>query len=71
MGVEDFESLGIDLRLATEDGSAGKQGIVTALLEAELAKDGSARVYVCGPTPMMRRCAEISAASGRPCVVSL
>jgi dihydroorotate dehydrogenase electron transfer subunit len=71
MGVEDFESLGVDLRLATEDGSAGEQGLVTALLEAEIAKDGPARVYVCGPTPMMRRCAEISAAHSRPCVVSL
>jgi len=71
MGVEDFESLGITLRLATEDGSAGEQGLVTALLEAELAKAGAARVYVCGPTPMMRRCAEISSEHGRPCVVSL
>jgi dihydroorotate dehydrogenase electron transfer subunit len=71
MGVEDFESLGVDLRLATEDGSAGERGLVTALLEAELAEDGTARVYACGPTPMMRRCAEISAERGRPCVVSL
>jgi dihydroorotate dehydrogenase electron transfer subunit len=71
MGVEDFESLGVDLRLATEDGSAGEQGLVTALLEAALAEAGAARVYVCGPTPMMQRCAAISAASGRPCVVSL
>jgi dihydroorotate dehydrogenase electron transfer subunit len=71
MAVEDFKSLGIALRLATEDGSAGEQGLVTALLEAELATDDASRVYVCGPTPMMRRCAEISAAHGRPCVVSL
>jgi len=71
MGVEDFDALAVGLRLATEDGSAGERGLVTALLEAALAEGGSARVYVCGPTPMMRRCAEISAAHGRPCVVSL
>jgi dihydroorotate dehydrogenase electron transfer subunit len=71
MGVSDFEELGIDLRIATEDGSAGEKGLVTALLEAELAADGAARVYACGPTPMMRRCAEIASASGAPCLVSL
>ena len=71
MGVEDFEALGVDLRLATEDGSAGERGLVTDLLEAQLADGGPARVYACGPTPMMRRCAEIAAERGRPCVVSL
>lgn len=71
MGVEDFEALGVDLRLATEDGSAGTRGLVTTLLEAELEQAGAARIYVCGPTPMMRRCAAISSQRGLPCVVSL
>jgi dihydroorotate dehydrogenase electron transfer subunit len=71
MGVADFEALGVDLRIATEDGSAGERGLVTDLLERDLAGGGAARVYACGPTPMMRRCAEIAAAHGRACVVSL
>jgi dihydroorotate dehydrogenase electron transfer subunit len=71
MGVEDFEAVGVELRVATEDGSAGERGLVTALLEAELADGAAARVYACGPTPMMRRCAQIAADHGRPCVVSL
>jgi dihydroorotate dehydrogenase electron transfer subunit len=71
MGAGDFEELGIDLRIATEDGSAGRKGLVTALLEEDLAAGGEARVYACGPTAMMRRCAEIAATAGVPCAVSL
>jgi dihydroorotate dehydrogenase electron transfer subunit len=71
MGVEDFEALGVELRIATEDGSRGVRGLVTALLEAALGDPDPARVYACGPTPMMRRCAEIAAEHGQPCIVSL
>ncbi|MFQ5415736.1 MAG: dihydroorotate dehydrogenase electron transfer subunit [Myxococcota bacterium] len=71
MGADDFEALGVDLRIATEDGSRGVRGLVTALLEQALAEGGDARVYACGPTPMMRACAALAGAAGRPCVVSL
>ena len=73
MGRADFAALGVELRLATEDGSAGRQGLVTALLEEALAEPGAGgdRVYACGPTAMMRRAAEIAASRGRSCVVSL
>jgi len=71
MGVEDFEALDADLRIATEDGSRGTRGRVTELLEAALAETGPARVYACGPTPMMRRAAEIAEGAGHACSVSL
>ena len=71
MGLDDFEALSLDLRIATEDGSRGARGLVTELLEAALDEPGASRVYACGPTAMMRRCAEIAAARGRPCVASL
>jgi len=74
MGRDDFAALGVDLRIATEDGSAGHTGRVTELLEAALDEAGPAAgdvVYACGPTPMMRRAAEIAAARGRACQVSL
>lgn len=71
MGVTDFGALGVRLEIATEDGSLGARGLVTELLEAELARDASAQVYACGPTAMMRRCAEIAAARGAACSVSL
>jgi dihydroorotate dehydrogenase electron transfer subunit len=71
MGRGDFEALGVPLRIATEDGSAGERGLVTELLEAELASGVATRVYACGPTPMMRRCAELAEAWGAAAVVSL
>jgi dihydroorotate dehydrogenase electron transfer subunit len=73
MGRADFESLGVELRVASEDGSAGRRGLVTELLEAALGEPGAGRdlVYACGPTAMMRRAAELAAARGRRCIVSL
>jgi dihydroorotate dehydrogenase electron transfer subunit len=71
MGEADFAALGVPLRVATEDGSRGERGLVTALLEQELAGPDAARVYACGPNAMMRRVAQITAARSRPCVVSL
>jgi dihydroorotate dehydrogenase electron transfer subunit len=72
MGCDDFAALGVELRIATEDGSRGHRGRVTELLEAALdAGAGGESIYACGPTPMMRRAAEIAALRGRSCQVSL
>jgi dihydroorotate dehydrogenase electron transfer subunit len=71
MGEPDFAALGVELRIATEDGSRGERGLVTQLLERALALPGAARVYTCGPRAMMERVAQLAAASGRACVVSL
>jgi dihydroorotate dehydrogenase electron transfer subunit len=72
MAVEDFEKLGLDLRIVTEDGSRGDRGLVTDVLKARLDEgDGDFVVHACGPTPMMRRCAEISQGRGIRCLVSL
>jgi len=73
MAVDDFEALGepVEVAVATEDGSRGTAGRVTRLLEAALEARPGARVYACGPTPMMRACAELAEASGTRCWVSL
>lgn len=71
MGRADFEGLDVDLQVATDDGSEGATGFVTELLEREIARGDTARVYACGPTPMMRRAAEITGTAGLPCLVSL
>ncbi|MFO0867581.1 MAG: dihydroorotate dehydrogenase electron transfer subunit [Pirellulales bacterium] len=76
-GVEDFERLGVDVRLATDDGSRGHHGLVTDLLRdllAEAAASGPAnvpRIVCCGPEIMMARVAEMAAAANVPCQVSL
>ncbi len=71
--VDRFEAMGARVTLATEDGSRGHQGFVTTPLEAALDAAGGhdVRVYVCGPTPMMRAVARLAASRGVPCDVSL
>ena len=71
MAEADFAELDVELRVATEDGSAGTRGLVTRLLEPALEGGKPARVYACGPTAMMRAVASLAAERGRPCVVSL
>lgn len=39
--------------LATDDGSRGRQGLVTELLAEELDHEGEAEVFACGPAPML------------------
>ena len=53
--VEDFEKLGFEVRIATNDGSAGHKGFVTELLDGALEGRDKAkcRIYGCGPTPML------------------
>jgi dihydroorotate dehydrogenase electron transfer subunit len=72
--AELFEKQGVRLVLSTEDGSRGTGGMITTPLDAELQKlpaSRKVRLYVCGPTPMMRAVATVAATHGRPCDVSL
>jgi dihydroorotate dehydrogenase electron transfer subunit len=69
-----FARLGVRTVLSTEDGSAGVKGLITAPLgEAltELPQGETVKLYVCGPTPMMRAVAKIAELHGHPCHVSL
>ena len=72
--VELFEERGVHTVLATEDGTRGTRGRVTAPLTDALgaaAEDSEIRLYVCGPTPMMRAVAKLAGDHRRPCEVSL
>jgi dihydroorotate dehydrogenase electron transfer subunit len=73
-GVQDFQSLGVEVQVSTDDGSAGHHGFVTDLLDARLrdATDlASLRVVCCGPEPMMQAVARMTAKYGVRCEVSL
>ena len=72
-GADDFRSAGVDLRVASDDGSIGHAGLVTDLLDQILGESGgqSLRVACCGPEPMMQAVAERCAAQSAPCEVSL
>jgi len=71
-GLDDFEQLGIDIRIATDDGSHGHHGLVTNVLKQVLAagKENS-RIVCCGPEPMMHAASEIAREASIPCEVSL
>ena len=52
--VEEYEKLGFEVRIATNDGSAGHRGFVTELLEGALTPEcKDCFVYGCGPEPML------------------
>ncbi|HZZ29646.1 MAG TPA: dihydroorotate dehydrogenase electron transfer subunit [Pirellulales bacterium] len=75
-GLDDFRRLGIDIRLSTDDGSAGHHGFVTDVLRELLAEpDGSTapsrQIVCCGPEPMMAAVAKIAQDYQTPCQVSL
>lgn len=70
--VDELEKRGIPLVLSTDDGTRGAAGRVTGpLIDALGAERGGARLYACGPEPMMRAVAGIAAERDLPCEVSL
>jgi dihydroorotate dehydrogenase electron transfer subunit len=71
-GLDDFERIGLDLKIGTDDGTAGHHGFVTDLLEATIRESEQAvRVVCCGPEPMLEAVSKIAARHNLPCEVSL
>lgn len=71
-GLDDFALPGLEMRLATDDGTRGHHGFVTDLLaEALRSADRPDRVYCCGPEPMMHAAARLCRAASVPCWLSL
>ncbi|MBU4556383.1 MAG: dihydroorotate dehydrogenase electron transfer subunit [Actinobacteria bacterium] len=57
--------------LATDDGSAGERGFVTAPVKRLLAESTFDQMYVCGPEVMQRLVADMAKEANVPCQVSL
>ncbi len=71
-GVDDFRAVGLEVKISTDDGSAGERGLVTALLEQTLAESsGRRQIVCCGPERMMHAVTEVAAKVQVPCEVSL
>lgn len=71
-GVADFQAAGLELQLATDDGSQGHHGFVTDLLARDLeAGYRPARIVACGPPPMLAATARLAQAAEIPCDLSL
>jgi len=59
--VKDFKTMGWDVRIATDDGSAGVKGLVTRVLDEWLVKmdiDDSIEMFACGPDGMLKAVGE-------------
>lgn len=67
----ELRSLGVEVIVVTDDGSAGRKALVTEPLR-ELCETGAIdNAMAIGPTIMMRFCAETCAEHDVPCMVSL
>ncbi|WP_170291546.1 dihydroorotate dehydrogenase electron transfer subunit [Heliobacterium mobile] len=71
MTVEGFKDLGVDVQVATEDGSLGMTGRVTDLLERSPWGERRPLLYVCGPKPMLKAVHKMAESKGWACQISL
>lgn len=72
--VDRFRKLGLTPQIATDDGSLGFRGLVTAIVRSFLTAHHPSPptiLYACGPTPMLQACARLAEEFGLPCQVSL
>lgn len=68
---QDFAETGAKTILCTDDGSAGRAGLVTLPLEEEICAEKPAMICACGPLPMLKAAAALAQKHQIPCEVSL
>jgi dihydroorotate dehydrogenase electron transfer subunit len=56
--MEEYEKLGFEVKITTDDGSIGHKGFVTELI-GEYCKDKKYKIFGCGPNPMMYAMADL------------
>jgi dihydroorotate dehydrogenase electron transfer subunit len=73
--IDRLKQAGVELIIATDDGSAGRKGLVTEIFLKEIEKrktdPGKLAVYSCGPQMMLARMAQIAGKLDFSCQVSL
>jgi len=71
--LDELGALDVELAFATEDGSRGHRGTALSLLQERLAgtPPEAARIFGCGPEPMLEALAAWAVEEGRPCEVSM
>ncbi len=70
--VDEFQRLGADVHMATEDGSLGFRGMVTDMVKSSLqSHPNPSGFFACGPVDMLKAIAEIAKSQSIPCQVSL
>ena len=69
-----FKKLNVEVMISTEDGTSGRKGLVTDLLQDLLSTIDyrpSTILYACGPTEMLKETAKIAKKYEAPCYLSL
>jgi len=70
--ITEFERLGIETYVSTDDGTLGDRGLVTEALESYLLGGSAGKtIYACGPFRMLKAVSVIARRYGIPCQVSL
>ena len=71
--LEEMTAFGVGLHLATEDGTTGRHGRITAELEARLAVHAGkpVRIMACGPNAMLWAIGRIARERQIPCFISV
>ena len=68
LALDRFAALGVEVRAATNDGSAGVKGLVTDPLDDELirlrSEGGKFEIFACGPDPMLKAVAMRATGTG-------
>lgn len=71
VGCEKIEELGVPLKIATDDGSAGRKGYVTEIVKEAFEEFKPDYYYCCGPEVMIKRVKELMQEQGIKGQVSL
>jgi len=69
--LEIFQDLGIQLKVTTDDGSAGSQCLITQPLAETLKQQKPEILFACGPVPMLREVMAISRKNSITCQISI
>ena len=69
--TEEFEKHGISVEIISDDGSTGKKGFVTSLVEEHLKNGDVDIIYSCGPFPMLKGIAALAEKYNVQCFVSM
>jgi len=63
--------LSASVHFTTEDGSLGRHGVVTDVLDEVLENSGAEVIYACGPMPMLAAVARVARRRRVPCQVAV
>ena len=75
LALDRFAALGVDVRIATNDGSAGEKGFVTGPLDAVLdglrARGEAIELFTCGPDGLLKAVADRAVSAKMPGWISM